>query len=160
MSRAVKAGKLRLFDDGSIDPSQIGTAWRRGNRDRDADRDSGVTGVTPAVEAKRIVIEQGYAPYSMLEATRIKQNFLTFLRQLEFDERSGAVVPWAEQVAEVAERYGRVSSRMTAMGAELAPRLAPKSTKTAAEIKGEIDRYVREVLTELAAPRTAQEQAA
>src|SRR5690349_4589082 len=47
---------------------------------------------TPQEMAEAAVYDRGDAPHTQAEAERIKENYLALLRQLEYDQKSGAVV--------------------------------------------------------------------
>lgn len=55
--------------------------WRRRDRPR--------AGETLAEAAERTVVIEGHAPLSLLEAQRVKENFLARLRELEYGEKAG-----------------------------------------------------------------------
>ena len=150
VSRAARDGKLTVFADNTLDPAQVGTPWRSGNEDRDLPRDSDEN------PANDVNLHDGDAPYSRAEATRRKENYLARLRQLEYDKRSSLVVLREDAAAEVADRYSRLKSRLMPLGAEIAPRLAPLSDKSAAEIKAVVDAAVRSALEELTVPDAVQ----
>jgi hypothetical protein len=123
--RARDAGHLRVFDDGSIDPSLVGTDWRAGNRGHaDKAADSVRKDETPEDAADRIVNDEGRAPHSLAEAERIKENYLAMLRQLEYDQKSGAVVAADDVAQAVAGEYAIVRNRLLSIPAEVAPRVA------------------------------------
>lgn len=127
VSKAIKSGKLTRLPDGTIDPNLVGS-WRRHRR-----------GNTVADQAVPEKIEQlaealsARAPYSLNEATRVKENYLALLRQLEYDAESGAVVPVAEVAAAVTAEYAAVRNQLLGLPAKLAPRLA--FMKSAEEIR-------------------------
>lgn len=152
---AVKSGRLKAFDDGSLDGQLVGTGWRKGNRDAAeataANAESLRIGAdeTPAEAAERIVSTGGRIFATKAEAERHKESYNALLRELEFDQALGAVALIEDVQAEVTAAYLRVKTRLLAIGAELTPQLAPRSEKSAAEIKGEIDAYISEILREL-----------
>ena len=119
VAKAIKSGKLTRLPDGTVDPDLVGSGWRRHRR-----------GNTVADQAVPEKIEQlaealsARAPYSLNEATRVKENYLALLRQLEYDAESGAVVPVAEVAAAVTAEYAAVRNQLLGLPAKLAPRLA------------------------------------
>ncbi|MFH5926434.1 hypothetical protein [Roseomonas xinghualingensis] len=102
-------------------------------------------GESPAEAAERIAL--GSAPYDIAEAERVKENYLALLRQLEYDQKSGAVVPVADVARVVGEQLARVRTRLLAIPAEQAPRI--HRCKTAAEVQGVLADVVTEALEEL-----------
>jgi hypothetical protein len=117
--RGLKTGHLTPFSDGTVDPSMARTGWRKGNR-RGADSadlsvpfspDAGLAardGETAEQTARRIVDSD--APHTQAEAERIKENYLAMLRQLEYDQKTGAVVAIADVAAIVGADYARHSN--------------------------------------------------
>ena len=96
--------------------------------------------------ADRFVAENG-APYSHAEAVRVKENFLALLRQLEFDVKSGAVVPIDVVMAGIVEQYARVRTKMLSIPTRVAPRAA--MLKSADEVRALIEAEVHQALQEL-----------
>jgi hypothetical protein len=148
--KARDSGHLRGFDDGSIDPSLVGTGWRAGNRGH-ADKAAEIVrkDETPEDAADRIVNDEGRAPHSLAEAERIKENYLAMLRQLEYDQKSGAVVAVDDVAQAVAGEYAVVRNRLLSIPAEVAPRVA--ILKSAEEVQVFLAKEVAKVLDELAA---------
>ena len=89
--KAIKRGRLHALADGTLDPQLVGSGWRKANR-------RGQPKVPPAPAdleeiADQAVRIEGRAPYTLVEAERIKANYLALLRQLQYDRESGAVAP-------------------------------------------------------------------
>ncbi|TAL89273.1 MAG: hypothetical protein EPN62_08725 [Candidimonas sp.] len=116
--KAVKLGRLKAFDDKSMDPALVGTSWCESNA-KGANTPANPTanppsrGLHPKVDvasknlagqlqdgeslaaaAKRIA-EQGDALYDYAEALRRKENYLALLRQLEYEVKSGTLIELA-----------------------------------------------------------------
>lgn len=102
---------------------------------------------TPEEAAERIVVEEGRAPYKLAEAVRIKENYLALLRQLEFDVKSGAVVPIDTVLAGIVEQFSRVRNKMLNLATRVAPRAAV--LRTAEEVRALVEAEVTLVLQEL-----------
>jgi len=102
-------------------------------------------GETPTQAAERIALS--VAPHSREEAIRIKENYLALLNQLEYDEKSGAVVAVAEVAAAVGESYARVRTRLLAIPAEQAPKL--HRLKTVNEVQDALLEMITRALEEL-----------
>lgn len=101
---------------------------------------------TPAEAAERIVKEDG-APYTHAEAVRIKENYLALLRQLEFDMKSGAVVPIDVVIAGIVEQFAKVRNKVLNISVRVAPRAA--MLKTAEEVRSLFDEEAALALEEL-----------
>ena len=112
-----------------------------------AARTSPLKDETPEQAAERIVLKEGAAPYDHAEAVRIKENFLAMLRQLEYDMKSGAVVPVEEVAKQVAAEYAIIRSRLISIPARSAARLVV--LKTPEEIKSFLDIQIEAALKEL-----------
>lgn len=129
VQRALKRGDLTRNSDALLDASQLGKDWRKTNRRRrnaaarqGGDKRKGVP--TPAPEAadlnsadysarddetpeqaaERIVLTM--APFRLIEAERIKENFLALLKKLEYEQKQGQLVD-----VELAERVLFESAR-------------------------------------------------
>jgi hypothetical protein len=150
--QALKAGHLEKFPDGSMDPDLVGSAWRLGNRTNDANAKAAAKPFantirkdeTPEDAADRIVNDEGRAPHSLAEAERIKENYLAMLRQLEYDQKSGAVVAADDVAQAVAGEYAVVRNRLLSIPAEVAPRVA--ILKSAEEVQAFLAKEVAKVL--------------
>lgn len=101
---------------------------------------------TPADAAERIVRETG-APYTHAEAVRIKENYLALLRQLEFDQKSGAVVPIDLVIAVLVEQLAKVRNKVLGIAVRVAPRAA--ILKSSEEVRDLIDTEAALALEEL-----------
>jgi hypothetical protein len=102
-------------------------------------------GETPAQAAERIVLS--VAPHSFEEARRIKENYLALLNQLDYDQKSGAVVAVAEVAGAVGASYARVRTRLLAIPAEQAPKLHRQ--KTVNEVQDALLEMITRALEEL-----------
>jgi hypothetical protein len=127
--RAIKTGRLHALPDGTLDPALIGTGWRKANRRKPAPAAASSKSDPPAPAdleqlADQVVNVEGRAPYTLIEAERIKANYLALLRQLQYDRESGAVVAVDEVTAAVAAEYGIVRNNLLGLPARVAPRLA------------------------------------
>lgn len=165
--RQIRTGKLKRDPDFLMDASQLDQKILKSQRKgKEAPKRSmgsrkkvyeGINqmreGETPEGAAERIVKREGRAPYDLIEAERVKENFLALLRQLEYDIKSGEVVPVAEVHAAVAVEYGIVRSRIISLAAEVAPRVA--MIKTAPEVQDFLEREISKVLEDLSLDRGA-----
>ena len=130
--RAIKQGRLRALADKSIDPALVGSAWREGNAK--APKQGANTGANTAPSAntsktarpatKKVaavlsdetveaiadrLMADGAVMVSYAEALQNKENYLALLRQLEYEEKSGALVELA--LAERALFEGALAQR-------------------------------------------------
>lgn len=109
--RAIKAGRLQAFDDGTLDPDLVGTGWRATAPSRAntavqtantqvrtevfAGSQPDDDGEDDSLEAKadRLMANGQVPTHAYAEALRIKENYLALLKQLEYEQKSGALVP-------------------------------------------------------------------
>lgn len=104
---------------------------------------------TPEQIAERVVLQDGNAPHTHAEAARIKENYLALLRQLEYDQKRGAVVP-IEDVAKTVEReYSTVRERLLSIPGKLAAKLVGRDR---AAIDMALSQEINEALDELHDP--------
>jgi phage terminase Nu1 subunit (DNA packaging protein) len=103
-------------------------------------------GESAADAAGRILMATG-ADMDMDEARRVKENYLALLNQLEYDQKSGAVVAVADVARAVGEEYAKVRTRLLAIPAEHAPRI--QRLKTAIEVQDALQEIIVDALEEL-----------
>jgi hypothetical protein len=157
ISQLKKQGLIAMSDDGRVLVEE--TKWRLGDRapsyrggvtkriDRTVSQPAPLPDESPAEAAERIVVREGGAPYDHAEAVRIKENYLALLRQLEFDLKSGAVVPIDVVIAVLVEQLARVRNKVLAIGVRVAPRAAV--LRSAEEVKALLDTEIGQALEEL-----------
>jgi hypothetical protein len=154
--RKIKSRHLPTLADGKVDPSLVGSAWRlqqvgaspvRTSARADSVRDLSAPNETPQQAADRIVNHEGRAPYTKVEAERIKENYLALLRQLEYDRESGAVVAVEDVAMAVASEYAIVRTNILGIPAKLAPRLA--ILRSAEEVKALLEAEITRTLEDL-----------
>jgi phage terminase Nu1 subunit (DNA packaging protein) len=154
-----KQGKLVLADGGvDVEASDAYLAKYRtaglgkaaGKEGKDKEPDGGKkevrAGETVAAAADRIMAETG-ADMSIEEAKRVKENYLALLNQLEYDEKSGAVVAVADVTKAIGEEYARVRTRLLAIPAERAPDI--HRMKTVTEVQDALQEMIVQALEEL-----------
>jgi hypothetical protein len=97
--RALKREKLTAFEDGTLDPKLVGTAWRRGNRRADPDADKSADGPRPSADDYdpdflddfiANLLEGRFA--SVVEAERVKENALALKHLLDARRKAGELV--------------------------------------------------------------------
>ena len=166
--RAIDKGLLRKGPDGLLAAGDVSGGWRRINRRtvarivsdkaesvRKTSDNSGVSdnplrasalmSETPAEAAERIVRTSSLL--SLEDAVKLKENYLGRLKELEYDQKSGAVVPAADVVKLVGAEYAKVRTRLLAIPTEQAP--AVHRLKTVPEVRDLLQAVVTEALEEL-----------
>lgn len=194
VQRGIAEGRLEKAPDGTLDPDQVGTGWRKGNRrgeegpapfltqDPAQDIAAAVAG-NQASPAARIIADHFFPPppaadefeddggtpgyraraasimaeaiarsgvqglLSTTDAERLKENYLGLLRQLEYDMKSGAVVPATEVVEAVTKEYAAIRTKLLALPSELAPRLF--KLKTLPQVQDVLTKGITEALSML-----------
>lgn len=77
---------------------------------------------TPAQAAERLIAQSG-ATLSYDEARTLKENYFALLAKLEYEEKSGQLMPFDQMLNEVSNEYSRVRTRLAALAPEHGPRL-------------------------------------
>ncbi len=99
--RAIKAGKLKPFDDGTLDPALVGTGWRKTNRhaDKSADKPSpAAADMLPPDGDPDEFLDDFIAKLlsgkfaTTQEAERVKENGLALKHLLEARRRAGELI--------------------------------------------------------------------
>jgi geranylgeranyl pyrophosphate synthase len=169
IAKAKKRGRLLTLFDGSIDPD----ALQKWQRERRAPRGGNVSGnqrtvttsktvATDPVKLAVIAKERSGDPLceeaiSLLtdegvfanraDAERHRDSYVARLRQLEYEEKAGKLLP-ADAVREaISVCCNKVKTRLLAMPSEIAP--AVYQCGSAAKAHGLIAQYVDEALAEL-----------
>ena len=161
---AIKAGQLKALPNGKLDPALAGTGWRRTNRRAEPGADkvrrvrtpqSAPSSAAPAeIGDVDDVDDAGFAEgasgdaiVNHAEADRRKAVALAELRELEFDQKSGRVVPIDQVVRHVGAEYARVRTRLLKLPVEQAPRL--HRINTPLEIQDALKEVITQALEEL-----------
>lgn len=113
--RGIKEGRIKALPSGKLDPSLVGSGWRAGanktaNSANSANSDARQRPKEPLITveddetleqaAQRLISSGGVANLDYAEALCKKENYLALLRQLEYEQKSGALVP-IDEVKEV-----------------------------------------------------------
>lgn len=77
-----------------------------------------------ADRARELVDSGAVERLTHAEAVTVKENYLARLRELEYLEKSGAVVDVSEICQAVADEYGSIRNRLLSIPSEIAPRIA------------------------------------
>lgn len=117
-----------------------------GNRSGHKNRVTIEPGESAEQAAVRILAVRG-ADMSREEAQRVKENYLALLHQLDYHQKSGAVVAVQEVAQAVGEEYAKVRTRLLAIPSECAPRL--HTLKTVTEVQDALHALIVEVLEAL-----------
>jgi alkylated DNA nucleotide flippase Atl1 len=98
---------------------------------------------------ERMIVEHGVT-MSLDEARQMKENFLALLTQLEYDIKSGQVLPYKDMIEAVGNEYARMRTRLIAIAPEHGPRLRVlASTTNDAEFVQALQEVVYEAMEEL-----------
>ncbi|WP_413506697.1 RNA polymerase subunit sigma-70 [Serratia proteamaculans] len=98
---------------------------------------------------ERMIAERGMT-MTLDEARQMKENFLALLTQLEYDIKSGQVLPYKDMIEAVGNEYARMRTRLIAIAPEHGPRLRVlASTTNDAEFVQALQEVVYEAMEEL-----------
>lgn len=145
VQNAIRDGYLTALPNGKLDPALVGTGWRKQPRKPPSDEDATVDAA--ATEAAARMLARIGAPHSAAEAERIKENYLAFLRQLEYDQKSAAVVYRVDAAAAAGAKFAKVRTKLMAIPAEWAARI--HRCKSPAEVQDVLMTAVVHALEEL-----------
>ncbi|NHB94771.1 RNA polymerase subunit sigma-70, partial [Photorhabdus cinerea] len=101
---------------------------KSGNRSQGNKSDSGRT-ESPTKIVERMIAEKG-ATMTFDEARTLKENFLALLTQLEYEIKSGQVLPYKDMIEAVGQEYSRMRTRLIAIAPEHGPRLRVLASTT------------------------------
>ncbi|MGV8002830.1 RNA polymerase subunit sigma-70 [Photorhabdus temperata subsp. temperata] len=121
---------------------------KSGNRSQGNKSDSGRT-ESPTKIVERMIAEKG-ATMTFDEARTLKENFLALLTQLEYEIKSGQVLPYKDMIEAVGQEYSRMRTRLIAIAPEHGPRLRVlASTTNDTEFVQALQEVVYEAMEEL-----------
>ncbi|RTF00481.1 RNA polymerase subunit sigma-70 [Serratia marcescens] len=104
---------------------------------------------SPTKTVERMIAEHGVT-MTLDEARQMKENFLALLTQLEYDIKSGQVLPYKDMIEAVGNEYARMRTRLIAIAPEHGPRLRVlASTTNDAEFVQALQEGVYEAMEEL-----------
>ncbi|WP_447868799.1 RNA polymerase subunit sigma-70 [Rahnella aceris] len=104
---------------------------------------------SPTKIVERMIADSG-AKMTLDEARTMKENFLALLTQLEYEIKSGQVLPYKDMIAAVGQEYSRMRTRLIAIAPEHGPRLRVlASTTSDAEFVSALQEVVHEAMEEL-----------
>lgn len=104
---------------------------------------------SPTKIVERMIADSG-ATMTLDEARTLKENFLALLTQLEYEIKSGQVLPYKDMIVAVGQEYSRMRTRLIAIAPEHGPRLRVlASTTSDAEFVSALQEVVHEAMEEL-----------
>ncbi|OJC87035.1 RNA polymerase subunit sigma-70, partial [Yersinia ruckeri] len=104
---------------------------------------------SPAKIVEKMIAENG-VDMTIDEAREMKENFLALLTQLEYQIKSGQVLPYKDMTEAVGQEYSRMRTRLIAIAPEQGPRLRVlASTTDDAEFVTALQEVVYEAMEEL-----------
>lgn len=169
--RAITQGRLKAKKDGTLDPALIGSPWRQANAtaskpdakparpasSRRSAGSQGSAGSTPGdddsleAEASRLLNEGEGVDYA--EALRRKENWLALLRQLEYEQKSGALVELAVAQAVLFEASRGQRDAWLNWPAKIGPLLAAElGLEEADRVTEALTAHVHKQISELGEP--------
>lgn len=120
---------------------------RKGNRS--GNKSGGDPAESPAKIVEKMIAEKG-VEMTIDEARAMKENFLALLTRLEYEIKSGQVLPYKEMIEAVGGEYSRMRTRLIAIAPEQGPRLRVlASTTNDAEFVTALQEVVYEAMEEL-----------
>jgi hypothetical protein len=171
--KALKLNRLKAFDDKSIDPALIGSAWREGNAKgansanpsansgsqsvrtlrpvRTAPPPTMEDGETPADAAKRYV-DSGVALLDYAGALEKKENYLALLRELEYEQKAGSLVELDTATAILFEEFRAQRDAWLNWPARVGPILAAELGVEADRVTEALTAHVHKQIAQLGEP--------
>ncbi|EKN4712550.1 RNA polymerase subunit sigma-70 [Yersinia enterocolitica] len=120
---------------------------RKGNSS--GNKSSGDPAESPARIVEKMIAEKG-VEMTIDEARAMKENFLALLTRLEYEIKSGQVLPYKDMIEAVGGEYSRMRTRLIAIAPEHGPRLRVlASTTNDAEFVAALQEVVYEAMEEL-----------
>ncbi|MBV2161407.1 hypothetical protein [Achromobacter denitrificans] len=169
--RAITQGRLKARKDGTIDPALVGTPWRQANATA---AKFATTPSTPAASRKKVdaqgasdaAVEDGDSLEDVAdrllnegdgvdyaEALRRKENWLALLRQLEYEQKSGALVELAVAQAVLFEAFRGQRDAWLNWPAKIGPLLAAElGLEEADRVTEALTAHVHKQISELGEP--------
>jgi hypothetical protein len=159
--KALKLKRLKAFADGSLDPNLVGSPWCQSNA-TGADAANGLRSArsalvvqengTPARAASHLLEDGAVELVDYSEALRRKENYLALLRQLEYEEKSGALIELAVAEAVVFDIFRGYRDALLNWPTRIGPLLATDLDVDVELVVTALTGYVREHLSELGEP--------
>lgn len=179
--RAIKQGRLKVSADKMLDPNQIGSAWREGNaKGANTAREQVRTGANTPKAAEPVrtpelapasvellgdvrddetlesaaerMVKSGQATHDYAEALRLKENYLALLRQLEYEQKSGALVDLALAERVLFEGARAQRDAWLSWPSKVGPLLAADLGLEADRVTGALTEHVHKHIAQLGEP--------
>lgn len=167
--KAVKLNRLKAFDDKSIDPKLVGSAWREGNAkgaNPGANSSHPVRTLRQVRTEVRAQVEEGEslpeaaarifestdADLSYADALAKKENYLALLRQLEYEQKSGSLVELDTATAILFEEFRAQRDAWLNWPSRIGPLLAADLGIEADKVVEAITAYVHKQIAQLGEP--------
>ena len=173
--RAIKQNRINTLSDGSLDPILVGTPWRKSNvkgantanTEKKNVRTVRVPGSEPDGDdgdarddeslsdaALRALQEDG-AKLDYGEALRVKENYIAKLRQLEFQQKSGALVALVDAEGVLFELFRGQRDAWLSWPAKVGPILAAElGIEEADRVTELLTMHVHKQISDLGEPDT------
>lgn len=169
--RAITQGRLKAKKDGTLDPALIGSPWRQANATasktpakparpsanrRPSEPEGEADGTADdsnslEAEAARMLNEGAGVDYA--EALRRKENWLALLRQLEYEQKSGALVELAVAQAVLFEASRGQRDAWLNWPAKIGPLLAAElGLEEADQVTEALTAHVHKQISQLGEP--------
>ncbi|TDB43337.1 RNA polymerase subunit sigma-70 [Photorhabdus luminescens] len=130
-------------------PDKKTTGNKQGNKSGNNSQGNGSGAESPTKIVERMIAEKG-ATMTFDEARTLKENFLALLTQLEYEIKSGQVLPYKDMIEAVGQEYSRMRTRLIAIAPEHGPRLRVlASTTNDTEFVQALQEVVYEAMEEL-----------
>ncbi|RAW91449.1 MULTISPECIES: RNA polymerase subunit sigma-70 [unclassified Photorhabdus] len=122
---------------------------KQGNKSGNNSQGNRSDAESPTKIVERMIAEKG-ATMTFDEARTLKENFLALLTQLEYEIKSGQVLPYKDMIEAVGREYSRMRTRLIAIAPEHGPRLRVlASTTNDTEFVQALQEVVYEAMEEL-----------
>ncbi|TDB48238.1 RNA polymerase subunit sigma-70 [Photorhabdus khanii] len=122
---------------------------KQGNKSGNSSQGNSSNAESPTKIVERMIAEKG-ATMTFDEARTLKENFLALLTQLEYEIKSGQVLPYKDMIEAVGQEYSRMRTRLIAIAPEHGPRLRVlASTTNDTEFVQALQEVVYEAMEEL-----------
>lgn len=168
--KALKANRLKAFDDGSLDPALVGTAWREANAKGANPANSSANSSHPVrssqpvrsepvisdgeslQDAAKRLADSGAVKMTYAEALEKKETYLALLRQLEYEQKSGALVEFDTAQAILFEEFRAQRDAWLNWPTRVGPLLAADLGLEADKVTEALTAHVHKQITDLGEP--------
>lgn len=154
--RAVKAGRLQAFEDGKLDPALVGKAWRATAPSSAEQPQQDDEGGDESLEdqADRLLAAGAVPLHDYGEALRRKENYLALLKQLEYEQKSGALVPLEDAETILFDQARAQRDAWLNWPTRVGPLIAADLGLEADRVTGVLTEHVHKHIAQLGQPET------